>query len=123
MALVALAAGSGFVQMAAAAEATAFSDELLAIQREFDAASFSGLAKSERKQAFEALVEHAGDFSARHPEAVEAVAWNGIVLSSFAGEVSAFSAMKYANAAREARIAEAMARSARWCLCLLGALY
>ena len=87
---------------AVAAESMSFADELLAVQREFDAASFAGLAKRDRKEAFAALVEHAADFSDRYPERVEAVAWNGIVLSTYAGEVSALSAMKYAKAAREA---------------------
>lgn len=95
--------GAGMaVQAAAPANDAAFADELQSIQHEFDVASFTGLRKSDRKHAFEALVEHAADFSARYPERVEAVAWNGIVLSTFAGEVGALSAMKYAKAAREA---------------------
>lgn len=98
-----------FVSMAAltavpasAGDDTGFASELLSIQREFDSASFSGLENKERKQAFEALVEHAADFSARYDDRAEAVAWEGIVLSTFAGEVSAFSAMKWAKAARDA---------------------
>jgi len=86
----------------AAAESGSFDDELLSIQHEFDDASFSGLSKGDRKSAFDALVEHAADFSARYPDRVEAVAWNGIVLSTYAGEVGKLSAMKYAKAAREA---------------------
>ncbi|MGD8341325.1 MAG: hypothetical protein PVH89_11105 [Gammaproteobacteria bacterium] len=92
----------GTVEATAAENNASFSDELLSIQREFDNASFSGLAKRDRKAAFGALVEHAADFSERYPDRVEAVAWNGIVLSTYAGEVSALGAMKYAKAAREA---------------------
>jgi len=82
-----------------AATGSGFDDELLSLQREFDQASFGELNKGERKDAFAALVEHAADFSARYPDRVEAVAWNGIVLSTYAGEVSALGAMKYAKAA------------------------
>ena len=110
----------------AAAEGVAFADELLSIQLEFDVASFSGLDKSERKNAFQVLVDHAANFSERYPERVEAVAWNGIVLSTYAGEVSALGAMKYAKAARTAlHDAEAMAPTALdgGVYASLGALY
>lgn len=96
-------------QSASAATNLSFADELSSLQREFDHASFADLSKGERKDAFTALVEHAADFSERYPDRVEAVAWNGIVLSSYAGEVSALGAMKVAKAARAALIeAEAM---------------
>lgn len=103
-----------------------FEKEFAALQHEFDVASFSDLKKGERKQAFEALVEHAADFSQRHSGQVEAVAWNGIVLSTYAGQVSALGAMKYAKAAREAlHEAEAMMPAALdgGIYASLGALY
>ncbi len=93
---------AGFAVQAAPADDATYANELQAIQHEFDVANFTGLGKSDRKHAFEALVDHAADFSERYPERVEAVAWNGIVLSTYAGEVGALSAMKYAKAAREA---------------------
>jgi tetratricopeptide (TPR) repeat protein len=111
---------------AMAGESPAFAEELAAIRHEFDVASFSGLGKSARKAAFESLVEHAADFSARYPDEVEAVAWNGIVLSTYAGEVSAMGAMKYAKAARIAlHEAEAMLPTALdgGLYASLGALY
>lgn len=92
----------GLASVASAAQGMSFADELLSIQREFDEASFAELKKSERKDAFAALVAHAEDFSTRYPDRVEAVAWNGIVLSTYAGEVSALGAMKVAKAARAA---------------------
>jgi len=119
-------AAVGLFTGAVAAEGTAFGDELLSIQREFDQASFSGLAGNDRKEAFAALVEHAADFSTRYPDRPEAVAWNGIVLSSYAGEVSAMSAMRYAKAARDAlHKAESMAPEALHggVYASLGALY
>jgi len=110
----------------ASAEGAGFADELLSIQREFDNASFAELSKSERKKAFAALVEHAAAFSEHYPDRAEAVAWNGIVLSTYAGEVGALSAMKYAKAAREAlHSAESMAPTALdgGIYASLGALY
>jgi tetratricopeptide (TPR) repeat protein len=41
-------------------------------------------------------------FREQYPARAEALAWEGIVLSTYAGEVSAMGAMKYAKAAREA---------------------
>ena len=90
----------GFASIvASAAEPSTFAEELAAIRHEFDVASFSGLNKSDRKAAFEALVEHADTFSAQYADQVEAVGWNGIVLSAYAGEVGAFGAMKVAKSA------------------------
>jgi tetratricopeptide (TPR) repeat protein len=82
--------------------AEAFDDELTAIQHEWAAANYEATEKRAREAAFAALVEHATAFGDRHPDRVEAVAWQGIVLSTYAGEVSAMSAMKYAKAARAA---------------------
>jgi hypothetical protein len=104
---------ASFLAGIAAADGQSFDDALLSIQHEFDQASFSGLTGSDRKDAFATLVEHAADFSARFPDRPEAVAWNGIVLSTYAGEVSAMSAMRYAKAARTAlHEAESMAPEA-----------
>lgn len=100
---VTILVGAVFASFAAtAADNVSFDDELLSIQREFDAASFSELSRGDRKAAFEALVEHAAKFSERYHDRAEAVAWNGIVLSTYAGEVGKLSAMKYAKAARDA---------------------
>lgn len=87
---------------AAAADETGFAAELNAIEHEFDAANFEIAGKGDRKAAFETLLEHAGEFSTRYSDRAEALAWEGIVLSTYAGEVGAMSAMKYAKAARAA---------------------
>jgi tetratricopeptide (TPR) repeat protein len=81
---------------------SSFEAELSAIQQEFDTANFLTTSKRERKSAFDALIEHVTAFNNKYPDRVEAVAWKGIVLSAYAGEVGAMSAMKYAKAAREA---------------------
>jgi tetratricopeptide (TPR) repeat protein len=79
-----------------------FEDELASIQNEWATANYQTTDKGARSNAFLSLVQHAASFSAEHPERAEAVAWEGIVLSTYAGEVSAMSAMKYAKAARAA---------------------
>ena len=78
-----------------------FGEELAAVQNEWATANYE-TADKQRGEAFAALVTHAGQFRARYPERAEAVAWEGIVLSTYAGEVGAMSAMKYAKAARAA---------------------
>ncbi|HLF12421.1 MAG TPA: tetratricopeptide repeat protein [Gammaproteobacteria bacterium] len=83
-----------------AAENT-FDAELLSIQHEWAAANYQATEKRSREAAFAALVEHATQLSSKYSDRVEAVAWEGIVLSTYAGEVSAMSAMKYAKAARD----------------------
>ena len=96
----------GILTIAAAfatpAFADAFDDGLSAIQQEWAVANYQTTDDSARSKAFAALVEHATAFREQHPARAEAVAWEGIVLSTYAGEVSAMSAMKYAKAARVA---------------------
>jgi tetratricopeptide (TPR) repeat protein len=82
--------------------ADSFDDGLASIQNEWAVANYQTADKTARSNAFLALVQHAASFSAEHPERAEAVAWEGIVLSTYAGEVGAMSAMKYAKAARAA---------------------
>lgn len=76
-----------------------FATELSAIQQEWAVANYQTEGAA-RDSAFAALVQHAAQFRAANPSRVEALAWEGIVLSTYAGEVSAMSAMKYAKAAR-----------------------
>jgi tetratricopeptide (TPR) repeat protein len=91
---------------AAFATAPAFADEfgdgLAAIQQEWAVANYQTPDKTARASAFATLVEHAATFREQHPARAEALAWEGIVLSTYAGEVSAIGAMKYAKAARAA---------------------
>jgi tetratricopeptide (TPR) repeat protein len=79
-----------------------FETDLTALQREWDTAKYETTADAPRAAAFEALVEHAAELAQRYPDRVEALAWHGIVLSTYAGEVGAMSAMRYAKAARAA---------------------
>jgi tetratricopeptide (TPR) repeat protein len=93
--------GAAVILAAAPAFADSFDNGLKSIQNEWAVANYQTTDKA-RSNAFLALVQHAAEFSAEHPERAEAVAWEGIVLSTYAGEVSAMSAMKYAKAARAA---------------------
>lgn len=111
---------STFAAMPASLAASGqFGTDLLSIQREWAAANYNSGDRRERRAAFDSLVEHAAAFAQRYATEVEAVAWEGIVLSTYAGEVRAMSAMKYAKAARERLLqAESMAPDA-----LAGGLY
>lgn len=76
--------------------------EIDAVQQEWAAATYESPDKRSRKLAFQALIEHAAAVRLAHPREAAAHAWEGIVLSTYAGEVGAMSAMKHAKAAREA---------------------
>lgn len=93
--------GAAAILTGAPVFADGFDDGLTAIQNEWDVANYQTADKA-RDDAFSALVEHAAAFRAHYPDRAEALAWEGIVLSTYAGEVSAMSAMKYAKAARAA---------------------
>jgi hypothetical protein len=98
-ALLAVTAGSA--ARAANDPDTDFGAALAAVQHEWDQANYGVAEKKARQTAFEALVEHADALAERYPARPEALAWQGIVLSTYAGEVGAMSAMKYAKRARE----------------------
>ncbi len=87
---------------AAHAAANSFDSDLAALREEWASAAYKPQDKHARAAAFESVVDHATKLSAANPQRVEAVAWEGIILSDYAGEVSQLSAMKYAKAARDA---------------------
>jgi tetratricopeptide (TPR) repeat protein len=82
--------------------ADGLADGLAVVQHDWDAAKYQSSDKAARNDAFVAAMKHAAELSARYPDRAEAHAWEGIVLSTYAGEVGAMSAMKYAKAARAA---------------------
>ena len=75
---------------------------LSSVAQRFDELTFSTADKHDRRTGFEALITTVEEIVGTHPDSAGALAWQGIVLSTYAGEVSALSAMKYAKAAREA---------------------
>ena len=90
----------GIMTSARAADGS-FEQALLDIQHEWAAANYHTGSKSERRAAFDAVVEHSARLAEQYPNAVEVIAWDGIILSSYAGVVGKLSAMGYAKAARE----------------------
>jgi tetratricopeptide (TPR) repeat protein len=97
---LAMLAGAADASLAAASDT--FDTDLAALREEWAAAAYEPHGAQARAAAFETVVAHAADLRAANPERVEAVAWEGIILSDYAGEVGALSAMKYAKAARDA---------------------
>jgi tetratricopeptide (TPR) repeat protein len=93
--------GTAALLASAPALADEFDAGLSAIQQEWAVANYRTTGDA-RDAAFAALVTHASAFGERYPARAEALAWQGIVLSTYAGEVGAMSAMKYAKAARAA---------------------
>jgi tetratricopeptide (TPR) repeat protein len=93
--------GTAALFAAAPAFADEFDDGLASIQQEWAVANYRATGDA-RDDAFAALVSRATAFSSQYPTRAEALAWEGIVLSTYAGEVSAMGAMKYAKAARAA---------------------
>lgn len=118
---------TGLAMFAQAAEPDSQLDEALAnIEHRFDELSFATSGKRQRRAGFESLLEDASELVSEYPNSAEALIWQGIVQSTYAGEVSVFSAMKYAEAARDSlQTAEAMNASAMGASVYtsLGALY
>jgi tetratricopeptide (TPR) repeat protein len=125
--LASLLAIAGGMSDPAAAEGTAeLTAALATVQHEWDNANYAVTEKKARQAAFAALVEHADAVAARYPAQPEALAWQGIVLSTYAGEVGAMSALKYAKRAREALLRAEEAGGGRLkagVFASLGALY
>jgi len=92
----------GILATQAAETSSGLDQSLLEIEQRFDELTFATPDNRERRNGFEALVDVAAAVVAANPQNADALTWQGIVLSAYAGEVSALSAMKYANAAREA---------------------
>jgi tetratricopeptide (TPR) repeat protein len=90
--------------IAAVADDTAFDEQLLQIQHRWAEANYNTTGKAQKK-AFEALLDDARAFAQSNPERAEALVWQGIVASTYAGVKGPFGAMSLANEARDALIA------------------
>lgn len=88
--------------------ADSFAAALAEIQQRWAEVNYSEHGKQQKK-AFEALLEDARDLASEHPQRAEALTWQGIVASSYAGVKGPFGAMSLAKEARDAlRAAEAI---------------
>ena len=76
-----------------------FDDSFHAVQQHWEQANYQSTGK-QRDQAFKALTEEADRLVADYPQQAGAHVWAGIVYSTYAGEVSMFSAGKQVKRAR-----------------------
>ena len=81
-----------------------FDGELQAIQTRWATANYE-LAGSEQKNAYDALLDDARNLADANPARAEALVWQGIVASSYAGVKGPFGAMSLAKEARDALLA------------------
>jgi hypothetical protein len=97
-----------FFVAAGAAKADDFDDTLRDIQHRWAEANYETTGGAQ-KDTFETLLEDARDFAAANPGRAEALVWQGIVASTYAGVKGPFGAMSLAKEAREVLMrAEAM---------------
>lgn len=81
---------------------TAFAVETVADLQQAWAHATYELSPDDRGAALEALGESATELVAAHPDDAPLLIWQGIILSSYAGETSGFSALGAAKKARNA---------------------
>ncbi len=84
----------------AAAPDPAFDAELLSIQQAWAKANYETPAGDARKEAFDALEKRAEAFTKQHPGRAEALIWEGIIESSYAGAKGGLGALGLAKEAR-----------------------
>lgn len=96
---VALLAGTASVPTMAA-DGDAFDSTLHDIQHRWAEANYN-TSGSAQKQAFESLLEDARSFAAANPGRAEALVWQGIIASTYAGVKGPFGAMSLAKEARQ----------------------
>jgi tetratricopeptide (TPR) repeat protein len=78
----------------------AFDSELRAIQQAWAQVNYETPAGDPRKEAFDALEKRAESFTKQHPGRAEALIWEGIIESSYAGAKGGLGALGLAKEAR-----------------------
>lgn len=86
---------------ARAAEATAFDTELHDIVLAWDHANFDKQDSDARRAALEQVTQRAKAFAEQYPQRSEALIWEGIALSSYAGAKGGLGALSIAKKSRE----------------------
>ena len=94
-----LVAGASLAQAAPAAD-PAFDAELLSIQQAWARVNYDTPAGDARVQAFDALEKRAEAFTRQHPSRPEALIWEGIIESSYAGAKGGLGALSLCKEAR-----------------------
>jgi tetratricopeptide (TPR) repeat protein len=82
------------------ADDVAFNAELLSIQQAWAKVNYETPAGDARAQAFDALEKRAEGFTKQHPDRAEALIWEGIIESSYAGAKGGLGALGLAKEAR-----------------------
>jgi len=77
-----------------------FDAELLSLQQAWAKVNYETPAGDAREQAFEALEKRAEKFTQQHPDRAEALIWEGIIESSYAGAKGGLGALSLAKEAR-----------------------
>ena len=95
----ALVAGATLAQAAAVPD-PAFDTELLSIQQAWAKVNYDTPAGDARVQAFDALEKRAEAFTHQHPSRPEALIWEGIIESSYAGAKGGLGALSLCKEAR-----------------------
>jgi tetratricopeptide (TPR) repeat protein len=85
---------------AGAADDAAFSAELLSIQQAWAKVNYETPAGDPREQAFDALEKRAEKFTQQNPDRAEALIWEAIIESSYAGAKGGLGALSLAKEAR-----------------------
>jgi len=91
---------AAFAVRASAADDAAFNAELSAIQQAWASANYETPAGEQRAQAFDVLEKRAEKFTQQHPGRAEALIWEAIVESSYAGAKGGLGALSLAKEAR-----------------------
>jgi tetratricopeptide (TPR) repeat protein len=85
---------------AGAADDAAFNAELLSIQQAWAKVNYETPAGDAREQAFDALEKRAEKFTQQNPDRAEALIWEAIIESSYAGAKGGLGALSLAKEAR-----------------------
>jgi tetratricopeptide (TPR) repeat protein len=85
----------------AGSAAPSFDTELLALQQAWAKANYDTPEGDARVQAFEQLERRAESFTRAHPGRAEALIWEGIIESSYAGAKGGLGALSLAKEARD----------------------
>lgn len=91
----------GLLIVSATALADTFTDTLLDIQHRWATTNYQ-MEGRDQKDAFDALLDDARAFADAYPQRPEALIWQGIVASTYAGVKGPFGAMSLAKEARKA---------------------
>ncbi len=98
--IAAMTALAMFSVSASAADDTAFNAELLSIQQAWAKVNYETPAGDAREQAFDQLEKRAEKFTQQHPGRAEALIWEAIVESSYAGAKGGLGALGLCKKAR-----------------------